>query len=344
MPRQMGSASVASSDGPRAYDRRVSAWKPAYLVHGDDHGRVAERRAAFRSAAEAESGIGGIELLEGEAAAPSAVAAALAAMTFAIGRRFILVDGAETLKEPDVVDHLAPAIASIAPDTTIAFFAREDGRYKVPKGLVTAVKSAGGDVIVHATLKPKDLPVWLRGEARRFGIELDGSAAQALVAQVGDRQQRLLRELEKLALEHGVGSRIGVDEVIAGAASSSERQVWGLADALVSLDEGPTLRRYLELADQGEDVGRLVATMNGRAREVLAIVLRLEAGESAAQIKASLKGSPWAIDHRIREARAADSDSLRRIVEALAELELDTRGQSDLSPDTLMVKAIVSLS
>lgn len=321
----------------------MPTWKPAYLVHGDDHGRIAERRAGFRLAAEAESGIGGIELLEGETATPGAVAAALAAMTFAMGRRFILVDGAETLKEADVADHLAPAVASIAPETTVAFFAREDGRRKAPKGLATAVRSAGGDVIGHATLKARELPAWAREEAGRVGIELDQPGAQALVSQVGDRQQRLLRELEKLALEHGAGARIGVGEVQDAAASSSERQVWGLVDALVSLDGGLTLRRYLELQDQGEAVGRLVATMNSRAREVYAITLRLEQGESPAQIKPTLKGAPWALDHRIREARSADVESMRRIVEALAELELDTRGQSELEHDTSMVKAIAAL-
>lgn len=321
----------------------MPTWKPAYLVHGDDHGRIAERRAGFRAAAEAESGVGGIELLEGDTATPDAVAAALAAMTFAIGRRFILVDGAETLKEADVSDHLAPAIASIAPDTTVAFFAREDGRRKVPKRLVAAVSGAGGDVIDHPTLKVRELPVWARQEAGRIGIELDQQGAHALVSQVGDRQQRLLRELEKLAIEHGAGSRIGVEEVQAAAASSSERQVWGLVDALVSLDGGSTLRRYLELHDQGEAVGRLVATMNNRAREVYAITLRLEQGESPAQIKSTLKGAPWALDHRIREARSADAESMRRIVEMLAKLELDTRGQSELDEDTSMVLAVAAL-
>jgi DNA polymerase-3 subunit delta len=322
----------------------VPTWKPAYLVHGDDHGRIAERRAGFRIAAEAESGIGGIELLEGEAATPDAVAAALAAMTFAVGRRFVLVDGAEFLKEADVADHLGPAIASIAPDTTVAFFAREDGRRKAPAGLAQAVADAGGDVIAHATLKARELPSWARQEAGRIGVELDQPGAQALIAQVGDRQQRLLRELEKLALEHGDGARIGVEQVEGGAASSSERQVWGLVDALISLDGGRTLRRYLELQDQGEAVGRLVATMNGRAREVYAIALRLEQGESPAQIKATLKGSPWALDHRIREARAVDAESMRGIVEALALLELDTRGQSTLDQGTSMIKAIVALA
>ena len=49
----------------------MPTFKPAYLVHGDDHGRIAERRARLRALAEAESGSAGIEVLEGEAATPA---------------------------------------------------------------------------------------------------------------------------------------------------------------------------------------------------------------------------------------------------------------------------------
>ena len=74
---------------------RLPELKPAYLIHGDDHGRIAERRAGLKALAERESGAGGVECFEGDAAPPDVVAGALAAMTFAIGRRFLIVDGVE---------------------------------------------------------------------------------------------------------------------------------------------------------------------------------------------------------------------------------------------------------
>src|SRR3954447_8868650 len=80
----------------------MTQWKPAYLVHGEDHGRIAERRAGLRARAEAESGAGGLEVLEGEDATPDAVGRALNAMTFAIGRRFIVVEGGERWEGADV--------------------------------------------------------------------------------------------------------------------------------------------------------------------------------------------------------------------------------------------------
>ena len=326
--------------GPRSRLEGVATFKPAYLIHGDDHGRISERRARLRAIAEAESGSGGVEVFEGDAATPEAIALALNAMTFAMGRRFVIVDGPERWKDADVAAALAPALAAIAPDTTVAFFAREEGRTKVPASLVTAVKKAGGDVVAENTLKARELPRWVVSEGEKLGIRIEGAAAQTLVAHVGERQQRLLRELEKLALEHGAGATIGVEEVEGAASLSAERQVWGLADALVAGDSAQATRAFLELRAQGEALPRLIPLMARRLRDVLAIATRLEAGESPAQVKAALKMPSWVADRRLKEARATDADALRRALEALAELELASRGNSELAEDTVALRAI----
>ena len=110
------------------------------------------------------------------------------------------------------------------------------------------------------------------------------------------------------------------------AADSAERQVWGFVDAIVARDHVGATRRFLELRAQGEAMPRLIPSMARRVREVLGIAARLAEGESPAQVKATAKASPWAIDRRIKEARAADPDALRAALVALADLELDTRG------------------
>ena len=318
----------------------VPSFKPAYLIHGDDHGRIAERRARLRALAESESGTGGVELFEGDAATPEAVALALRAMTFAIGRRFLVVDGVERWKDAEVDSVLAPELANMAPDTTVAFFAREEGRTKAPAKLVAAVKKAGGDISAENALKLRELPRWVVSEGERLGVRVEGAAARALIAHVGERQQRLLRELEKLALEHGEGATIGVEEVEGAAALSAERQVWGLVDALVGRDGPNATRAFLELRAQGEPLQRLIPLIARRARDVLAIAMRLEAGESPAQVKASMKTGSWMAELRIKEARATDVEALQRALEQLAELELASRGNSELTEDTEALRAI----
>ncbi len=240
----------------------MAAFKPAYLIHGDDHGRIAERRARLRRLAEAESGAQGLELLEGEAATPEAVAASLNAMTFAIGRRFIVVDGVERWKEKDL-EPLEAALRAIPPDTTIAFFAREDNRTKAPGRLHDAIKTAGGDIAAEETVKPWELPKWVMAQARELGLRLEPDGARALIAHVGDRQQRLLRELEKLVLSAGPGSQIDVARIEVETAPSAERRAWSLADALVGGDPAEATAIYLALRSQGERLPGLIYSMAG---------------------------------------------------------------------------------
>ena len=110
----------------------MPSFRPAYLIHGDDHGRIGERRTRLRAMAERETGAGGVEVLEGDACTPEAVAAALCAMTFALGRRFVIADGVERWKDADVAI-VADAMRSMDPASlTVAFFAREEGRYRAP--------------------------------------------------------------------------------------------------------------------------------------------------------------------------------------------------------------------
>jgi DNA polymerase-3 subunit delta len=99
----------------------MPGFKTAYLVHGDDHGRIGERRARLRELAESQSGAKATGLFEGAEATPDRIAAALdlrrsrwPAVHIADGRA---VEG----QGPDA---LRSALTAIAPETTVAFFAR----------------------------------------------------------------------------------------------------------------------------------------------------------------------------------------------------------------------------
>jgi len=321
----------------------VAEFKPCYLIHGDDHGRIAERRARLRRIAEAQSGAEGVEVFEGEACTAEAVAGALQAMTFALGRRFIVAEGVERWKDDDL-DVLEPLLASMPPETTVVFFAREEGRFKAPTGLRDAVARAGGDVSAEQTLKPWDLPKWLVVEARRSGLELDLAAARALVARVGERQQRLLREVERIALELGPGARLTADDVDEFAAGSAERKVWSIADALVAGDRAGAMRRYLELREQGERLPGLLHWMTQRIRLAHDVVARIEAGQSPAQVKQGLRMPPRAASAFVADAQRSDSERLARALEALSDLELDTRGGGTLQEDTAALRTIAAIA
>ncbi len=329
--------------------------KPAYLIHGDDHGAVAERRAGLRALAEGLDGGGNssVELLEGDAATPAGVADALAAMTLAIGRRVIIVEGVERWRQADVEKHLTPAFAQMPPETTVALFAREEARAKAPAAIHDAVKRAKGQVVAQMTVKPWELAKWAREQAARMGLSLDMAAAKALVAQVGERQQRLLRELEKLALE-GDPRQVSAQDIEARAAHSAEWRAYGLADALVGADGCEATLSYLRLREQGERLSGLIYLMAQRLRDALAISLRLQDGDSVAEVKRTLRMPARAAERFVADIARTDPDKLRAALATMADLELDSRGGAPLlasrtpfaglSEDTLAQRAIEKIA
>ena len=321
----------------------MPAFKPAYLIHGDDHGRVAERRARLRALAERESGTAGVEVLEGDAATPAAAAATLTALTLGASHRFVIVDGAERWRDADL-DELESLLASPPADTTVAFFAREDSRAQAPQRLGAAVQAAGGDVAAERTAKPWELPKWVAEQARALGLQLESGAAKALVARVGERQQRLLRELEKLALALGPGATLSAADVEELTAGSAERKAWSLADAVVARDRAAVTRLYLDLRGQGERLTGLLFQIARRLRDANDVAARLEAGESAAQVKRALRMPPKAAERFVADVQRGDPDAVRAALEHLADLEVDSRGGRAVPEDTAALRMLMRVT
>ncbi len=324
----------------------MPAFKSAYLIHGDDHGRIAERRANLRALAERESGSNGVEVFEGELSTPDAVAAALTAMTFAMGRRFVIADGVERWKDKDV-GPVVDALKGIDADTlTVTFFAREDGRVKTAPALVKAIKAAGGVIAAEMAVPAKDLPRWVVDRATELDLALDLQAARTLVGRIGERQQRLQRELEKLSLELGPGASLSAEELLERNASAAERKAWTLADAIVAGDGKGAMRAFVELRGQGERVGGLLFGITRRLRDAHDVACALEAGESPAKVKSRLRMPPFAADRLVSDVRRRDPADLRRALEAMADLELESRGggAAALSEETAAVRVVAAIA
>jgi DNA polymerase-3 subunit delta len=194
------------------------------------------------------------------------------------------------------------------------------------------------------TLKEWQLPKWVVAQAAGLELTLDAEAARALVRTVGERQQRLARELEKLALEEGPGATLDADAIEQRAAGQAERRAWLLADALLAREQQRALALYLRLRSQGETVQGLTYWMARRLREAHGAVARIEAGESAASVKRSLRMPPKAADRFLADAQRSDSWQLRAAIATLADLELQTRGGAALDPDTLALRAIETIA
>jgi DNA polymerase-3 subunit delta len=230
------------------------------------------------------------------------------------------------------LDGLVASLGAVPPETTITFFAREESRRQAPERLHAAVREAGGDVSAEASVKPWELPKWVSAQARELGVELEPDGAQALIRHVGDRQQRLLRELEKLALGADDGDPTHPAEPLDAAgverltASSAERRAWNVADALVAGDARAAVTAYLQLRQQGERLSGLLYWISQRVRAAHDVAVSLDAGEPPAQIKRRLRMPSRAADRLIADARRSGADRLAEAVCEISDLELASRG------------------
>jgi DNA polymerase III subunit delta len=306
----------------------VADLTPAYLVCGDDDAKIDAWRARVRRRAEDERGPGGLETFEAGSTEPAEVAAALAALTFDPGTRYLLVDDAGAWK----AGALAPvegALAGLPPDTVLVLIVRG----KAPKQLRAAVEKAGGEVREYRAPKPWHLPKWCIERGRELGIELDGEAAKERVALVGTSQQRLSRELEKLALALHPARTASPGDVERLAARDAAPQAYDLADALVAGDLRATLALAEELEAHGERPGRLVFPIARRLREVHRAAVMLDAGMPEQKVGEALRAPPWLAKKTVARAKKADVAALERALSVFAELEVELRGGGDVQLD-----------
>ena len=302
--------------------------KPAYLICGDDDAKIDAWRARVRHRAEEERGPGGLEMFDAGASEPAEVVASLVALTFDPGTRYVLVDNVGAWKATQI-EPLESILAEMPPDTVLVAIARG----KALKQLSKAIEKAGGEVREYPAPKPWELPKWIVERGRDLGLQVDGEAAKELVALVGTSQQRLSRELEKLAIALHPGTSATTSDVEAMAARDTSPQAYDLADALVAGDLRETLALAERLESHGERPGRLVFPVVRRLREVHRVASLLDAGVPEGRIGDQLKAPPWLLKKTVARAKKADRAALERAICVFADLEIDMRGGGDVQLD-----------
>jgi DNA polymerase-3 subunit delta len=306
----------------------MSSLKPAYLVCGDDDAKIDAWRARVRRRAEEERGPGGLETFEAGSSEPDEVALSLAALTFDPGTRYVLVDDAGAWKASQL-GPLEAVLANMPPESVLVLIVRG----KALKQLCKAVEKAGGEVREYAAPKPWELPKWTSERGRELGVEVDGEAAKQLVALVGAGQQRISRELEKLALAVHPRTHVNSADVDLLAARDASPQAYDLADALVAGDLRMTFALAEQLEAHGERPGRLIFPLVRRLREVHRAATLLDSGMPDAKVGEALRAPPWLAKKTVARAKKADRAALERAICVFADLEVDLRGGGSLALD-----------
>ena len=217
--------------------------KPAYLIVGDDEGKIDAALARLRSRGEREGAV--LESfgsgMEGPPD-PEALIAAIPAMSLMASRRYLLADGVErwTAKQAAAV---IEALAALPPELTVVLVARElSPKAKAPKGLAEAVEGAGGDVLTRTRRRGRATsPRRLFEDAGQRGFRLDAAAARVLVERIGEGTLRLANELDRLALWAGPDGEVTPRRPGGHGRGHLQQAAWALSDAIVARDPSAAL-------------------------------------------------------------------------------------------------------
>jgi DNA polymerase III subunit delta len=310
-----------------------------YLISGSDGAKIDATRARLRARAERDGGSAALRVFEpGEGrGAPDheALLAAIPALSLTESRRYLLVDGAERWRDRQL-DAVAAALADLPPDLSLVLIARA----KAPTKLLGAVKAAKGEVHEFEAPKPREMPRALVAEAKRLGFELDPAAARMLVDRMGANPQRLQNEVERLAIWAGEGGSVGLADLDAMVADTSEAVVWALSDALLERDAAAALRIAERLTSQGENVTGLIYGLASRLRKACAAAALLEEGVAPAQVESGLGMHPYAAKQLVRRLGDVQLGELREATIVLADLEVWCRGGADYGDELALTLAL----
>lgn len=316
----------------------AASLKPAYLISGDDGAKLDAALSRLRARAEREGGGGALETFApspGGGPDVDALIAAMPAISLISERRYLLADGADRWRAPQV-KRVAEALAAIADDVTVVLIARG----KAPSGLAEAVEGAGGEVLTFAAPRKRELPAWLADAARRRGFTLTAQAARALTARLGETTIRLATELDRIAAWAEEGAEVGIEQVEALTVDTSERAGWTLGDAIVARDVTDAVAAADALLSQGEAVTPMIYGMASRLRSAYLAAAGLEAGRPAKEVEASLPMAPYPSKMLVRSVRGVAPEDLSEAIGVIAQLEWWTRGGSDYSDEVALTLAV----
>ena len=197
------------------------------------------------------------------------------------------------------------------PDTTLALFAREEARAKAPAALHEAVKRAGGQVVAQMTVKPWELrqvgaragraPRPLARRRRRQGARRAGRASASSGCCASSRSSRS-KATGRAPSAAQAGARGRTSSAAPRTRPSGAPTRWPTRSSAGTRREATA--RYLRLREQGERLSGLIYLMAQRLRDALAVALRLQAGESVAEIKRGLRMPARAAERFIADVAA----------------------------------------
>jgi DNA polymerase-3 subunit delta len=314
-----------------------------YLVRGDDPSLVAQ---AAHALTDRLVGDGDPSLMIEEFGGPGfdqfdvgAVIDACTTPPFLVERRVVVVREAGQLVASDakrLVAYLDDPLATTA-------LVLVSGGGTLPQALTKAV-GARGEVVETSVGTGRARSQWLADHLSGGPVRLDAAATALLSAHLGGDMGRLEGLLGTLASAYGTGATVSVDDLEPFLGEAGSLAPWDLTDAVDAGETARALSVLHRMLVAGDSHPLVVMTILHRHYRQ---ILRLDgSGVTSADEAAALLGLRSSFPAKKALAQATRLGSVRaaRAIRLLAEADLDLRGSTALTGETVLEVLVARLS
>ena len=302
-----------------------------YLLLGDDEERKDRGVEKLRRGREVES-------YDASETTPEAVVSACNSYSLFGEGPFVVVknlDAWNAAQKAVVVDYLGDP----APEADLVLLGKKLGSRE---RLLAALKKSGE---VHNFEQPtgKALVRWAVGHAKGIGLELSEDVATSLIERCSGDKQRLVTEMEKLAL-YVSGRPATEDDVEALCPPDVQSNIFAFVDALGAGDRGSAIRLLEALIATGEPPLRATYMVRRQFRLLARARALFARGTSHGEVARELKVPPFVVRKLEEQARVASDEDLEEALGLILDLERGLKGGSDLGDELQVELAVLKLS
>ncbi len=246
------------------------------------------------------------DLYHAKEAVPQAILAAARTLPMMARRRLVVVRDADSL-DARQLESFAPYLATPVPETCLVLLSDKlDQRTKF-----SAAFKRAGVLIKLDPLPDRQLPGFVRSEGAARGLRFGAGAAESIAEEVGADLGQIVDALERLDLYVGERKEIRCEDIEAVVATTRQRSVFELADAIGAGDAARALSTLGSLLGGGEAPLKLLAMIGRTVRQLIVVRELTEQRVGRAALAERLALPPFVVEKLEAQARRFDRERLR---------------------------------
>ncbi|MCB1044167.1 MAG: DNA polymerase III subunit delta [Acidobacteria bacterium] len=310
---------------------------PVYVISGDEPWSKRRLLQTLKSTVVDESMADfNLEQVSGTEVHGVAVVDAAGMLPMMADRRLVIVEAADKWKSPDW-EALKQYVQSPA-DTACVVIDLGTGRLKP---WMNASKNVS--VVKIARPKPWELADYVAQLARELGLKLDRDAVTLMAEYAGDELEKIVRDLEVLALYKGDDPKITGEDVAALLGRTRNVTQWELNQLVGTRSLGEALVKVGDILASGHDAIALMAVVINHMRQLWQVKALITSGMRDRNAIAQAVGLPPKIAGDLMSQQARFSNvELRQAFSVLSACDLQLKS-ARIRPDVILDRALAMI-